>query len=244
MKKVFLTISTLFIIVGITAFNKPDDAENASQVSSPTAAPWKILFDGQSTKGWHSYGQTTTGAAWKVEDGAIHLDAAAKAAGVAGGDLVTDQEYKDFDLMLEWKISANGNSGIIFYVHDDKAKYPDTYNTGLEMQVLDNDGHPDGKIPKHRAGDLYDLISSNTEPVKAVGEWNKAEIVSRKGKLELFLNGTKVVTTTLWDANWKKLVAGSKFASMPDFSIYKSGKIALQDHGNEVWYRNIKIKEL
>ncbi|WP_069657982.1 3-keto-disaccharide hydrolase [Arcticibacter eurypsychrophilus] len=244
MKKVWLTVSTLFIILGITAFNKPDEVEKASKVSSTHAGPWKVLFDGQSTEGWHSYGKTTAGAAWKVQDGALHLDAAAKAAGVAGGDLVTDQEFKDFDLMLEWKISAKGNSGIIFYVHDDQAKYPDTYNTGLEMQVLDNDGHDDGKIPKHRAGDLYDLVASSTEPVKPVGEWNKAEIVSKKGKLDLYLNGIKVVSTTLWNEDWKKLVAGSKFASMPDFSIYKSGKIALQDHGNEVWYRNIKIRKL
>lgn len=244
MKKVFLTVSTLFIILGMTAFNKPDDAPNASKLSSTHAAPWQVLFDGQSTRGWHSYGETSAGAAWKVEDGALHLDPAAKKQGIPGEDLVTDKEYKDFHLMLEWKISAKGNSGIIFYVHDDKAKYPDTYNTGLEMQVLDNDGHEDGKINKHRAGDLYDLIASSTEPVKPVGQWNKAEIVSKGGKLDLYLNDTKVVSATLWNEEWKKLVAGSKFASMPDFSLYKSGKIALQDHGNEVWYRNIKIKEL
>ena len=244
MKKVWLTASTLFVILGITAFNNPDDAEKASKATSTHVGPWKVLFDGQSTKGWHSYGETTAGAAWKVDDGTLHLDAAAKKEGVSGGDLVTDDEFKDFDLMLEWKISAKGNSGIIFYVHDDKEKYPDTYNTGLEMQVLDNEGHDDGKIHKHRAGDLYDLIASRTEPVKPVGEWNKVEIVSKKGKLDLYLNGTKVVSTILWNANWKKLVAGSKFASMPDFSVYRSGKIALQDHGNEVWYRNIKIRTL
>lgn len=112
------------------------------------------------------------------------------------------------------------------------------------MQVLDNELHSDAKIHKHRAGDLYDLIASNKEMVKPAGEWNKAEIKSKDGQLKLFLNGTKVVSTTLWDENWKKLIAGSKFASMPGFGTFKSGKIALQDHGDEVWYRNIMIKKL
>ena len=107
-------------------------------------------------------------------------------------------------MKLEWKISEGGNSGIIFYVNEDP-KYDDTYNTGLEMQVLDNDKHSDGKIPKHRAGNLYDLVQG-PDVVKPVGEWNKAEIVSNHGSLKLYLNGVNVVTTTLWDGNWKKMV--------------------------------------
>ena len=110
--------------------------------------------------------------------------------------------------------------------------------------MLDNDGHPDGKIPKHRASNLYDLIASSSEPVKPVGEWNQAEIMLNKGKLDVFLNGVKVVSTTMWDDNWWNLVKGSKFKDMPGFSKYKTGHIDLQDHGNEVWYRNIKIKKL
>ena len=112
------------------------------------------------------------------------------------------------------------------------------------MQVLDNNGHEDAKIPKHRAGDLYDLIACSTETVRPVGEWNQAEIKINKGKLDLFLNGTNVVSTTLWDDNWKKLVAGSKFKDMPDFATFKFGHIALQDHGNMVSYKNIRIKKL
>ncbi|WP_256011995.1 3-keto-disaccharide hydrolase [Desertivirga xinjiangensis] len=205
---------------------------------------WINLFDGKSTHGWHSYGKNTAGAAWKVENGALRLDVAAKKANGGGGDLVTDGEYSDFHLKLEWKVAPGGNSGVIFYVKEDVAQYKNTYNTGPEMQVLDNERHPDAKIHKHRAGDLYDLIPSKKETVKPAGEWNKAEIKSKDGKLQFFLNGTEVVSTTLWNEDWKKLVAGSKFASMPGFGTFKTGKIALQDHGDEVWYRNIMIKKL
>jgi hypothetical protein len=160
------------------------------------------------------------------------------------GDLVTNDTYENFHLKLEWKIAPKGNSGIIFLVNEDTAQYKSTYNTGPEMQVLDNNGHPDAKIPKHRAGDLYDLIASSKETVKPAGEWNQAEVIVNNGKLDLVLNGTNVVSTTMWDDNWNKLVAGSRFKAMPGFAKSHSGKIALQDHGNEVWYRNISIKKL
>ena len=203
---------------------------------------FKPLFDGKTTKGWHSYGKDAVAAGWKVEDGVLHFDPEAAKNG-QGGDLVTDAEFDNFHLKLEWKIAPNSNSGIIFYVNENPEKYKNTYETGLEMQVLDNDGHPDGKITKHRAGDLYDLIQSKSEPVKPVGEWNKAEVISKKGKLTLILNGVTVVETTLWDENFKKLIAGSKFATWPGFGTFKKGKIALQDHGDNVWYRNIMIKQ-
>ncbi len=206
---------------------------------------WQLLFDGKTTAGWHTYGQTAVGSAWKVKDGTIVLEASEKSSyqTKGGGDIVTNSEYENFDLKIEWKIAKNGNSGILFDVKEDP-KYKETWHTGPEMQVLDNDGHPDGKIKKHRAGDLYDLISCSTETVKAVGEWNLAEIRLNKGKLDLFLNGVNVVSTTMWDDNWWALVKGSKFVKMPDFTKYKSGRIALQDHGCDVWFRNIKIRKL
>ena len=204
---------------------------------------FKALFDGKTTKGWHSYGKNSAGAGWKAENGVLHFDPDAVKDG-QGGDLVTNAEYANFHLKLDWKISPNGNSGILFYVKEDAVKYPNTFSTGLEMQVLDNDGHPDGKITKHRAGDLYDLIQSKSEPVKPVGEWNSAEIISKNGKLTLILNGVVVVETVLWDDNFKKLIDGSKFATWRGFGTFKKGKIALQDHGNSVWYRNIVLKQL
>ena len=217
--------------------------QTANAQQAPIAKGFKSIFDGQSTAGWHSYGKKTAGSGWKVENGILHFDPTAAQNG-QGGDLVTDVEYENFHLKLEWKVAANANSGIIFFVNEDLTKFKNTYNTGPEMQVLDNNGHPDAKIIKHRAGDLYDLISVSKETVKPVGEWNTAEIKSDNGDLRFFLNGEQVVNTTMWNDAWRTMIAGSKFKSMPGFGTYKKGKIALQDHGDNVWYRNIKIRKL
>jgi hypothetical protein len=236
-------------IASLTLFTACNNAENKTTETTTTEVKaaasdsgWVTLFDGKTTAGWHSYGKATVTERWKVADDALYVDTTKQ--GAEGGDLCTAEEYDNFDLKLEWKIAPNGNSGIIFYVNEDTTKYHNTYETGPEMQVLDNNGHPDAKIIKHRAGDLYDLISCNKETVKPVGEWNEVEIISKDGKLDFYLNSTNVVSTTMWDDNWKKMIAGSKFKTMPGFGTYKKGRIALQDHGNTVWYRNIKIKKL
>jgi hypothetical protein len=209
-------------------------------------AGWQLLFDGQSTAGWHTYGKPgAVGKAWKVEDSTLRLDAAAKKdwQTAEGGDIVTDSEFDNFHLSLEWKIAPGGNSGIMFYVQEDTTRYPYPWSTGPEMQVLDNAAHADAKIEKHRAGDLYDLITSK-ETVKPAGQWNLAEIKSDKGKLQFFLNGEEVLSTTMWDNDWRALIAGSKFKDMPGFGTFQKGRIALQDHGDNVWFRNIKIRRL
>lgn len=235
MRNTFLTL----LAAGIVATGCSSAQKNASMTTASSKEGWIKLFDGKTTNGWHTFNKSTAGDAWKVEDGAITL---VKSPGTTGGDLVTNEEYSNFHLKLEWKISPKGNSGIIFFVKEDP-KFSQTYLTGPEMQVLDNDGHADGKIHKHRTGDLYDLIASSSEPVKPVGQWNLAEIIANKGKLTFMLNGVKIVETTMWDENWNQLVAGSKFKSWADFGKYKSGRIALQDHGDQVWYRNIEIKK-
>lgn len=207
---------------------------------------YQLLFDGKTFKGWHKYGDGAVGSAWKIADGAMYLDTAAKKGWQTdnGGDIVTDEEFENFDLMLEWKIAKGGNSGIIFYVHEDK-KYNYCWETGPEMQVLDNIDAPDNKKQNHLAGTLYDLMGdASVSKPKPVGEWNQAEVKCLNGKLDLILNGITVASTTMWDDNWKKMVAGSKFKSMPGFATYKKGRIALQDHGNMVWFRNIMIRRL
>ncbi len=251
MNKLIL-ISAMAITLSSCIDSSSDDNE---KTTIPTVATltdeekkdgWQLLFDGVSTKGWHSYGESTSGKAWKVDSGAIHLDASVKENEkiVGGGDLTTDSAYDNFHLKLEWMIDSNSNSGLIFYVNEDTAKYKKSYETGPEMQVLDNNGHPDAKIIKHRAGDLYDLISCTKETVKPALQWNAAEIKSLNGKLEFWLNGENVVSTTLWDDNWRTMLANSKFKQWADFGTFKKGKICLQDHSDNVWYRNIKIRKL
>jgi hypothetical protein len=213
------------------------------QEEPPVKKGWKSLFDGKSKKGWHIYRGEATGESWQVEDGLLVFNPINKPGVKTGGDLTTDEEYENYHLSLEWKISEGGNSGIIFGVKED-SMFKKSYLTGMEMQVLDNNKHPDAKITKHRAGDLYDLISCTKETVKPVGEWNQAEVIYNNNTLQLILNGETVVSTTLGDEQWNKLVAGSKFKTMKGFGSFRKGRIVLQDHGDKVWYRNIKIKEL
>lgn len=242
----FLLISVI-VISFIACHTTKEAAEGTNKLTREEKRNgWELLFDGKTTKGWHKYGSNTIGSAWKVKDGYLYLDTTIKENWQIkdGGDIVTDEEFENFDLQLEWKIAKDGNSGIIFYIHEDKSKYNWCWETGAEMQVLDNTGHPDAKIIKHRAGDLYDLISCSTETVKPFGEWNFAEVKCVNGKLDLYLNGVNVVSTTLWDDNWKKMVTGSKFKNMPGFGTFQKGRIGLQDHGNEVFFRNIRIRRL
>jgi len=209
---------------------------------------WKLLFDGKTTHGWHGYGRPEAGEGWKVKDGIIMLNPDKSIKNRRGIDLVTNGEYENFDLKFDWRIGPKGNSGVIFYIYEDTLKYKETYSTGLEMQILDNGtptqpGHADGRLYTHRAGDLYDLIAAK-EAIHPQGEWNHAEIICNKGKLDFYLNGVHTLSATLWDENWKKMIAISKFKDMPDWGTYKKGKISLQDHGEEVAFKNIKIKSL
>ena len=224
--------------------NPATPSANNTLTDAQKSEGWQLLFDGNSLAGWHVYNKKSDGSAWKAADGALYLDTTGKKDGKipGGGDIVTDQEYENFHLKLEWKVSPKANSGVMFYVKED-GKYENTYHTGPEMQVLDNAGHPDANNIKHRAGDLYDLISASPETVKPAGEWNQVEIISNNGKLEFHLNGTKVVSTTMWDDSWKKMIAASKFKQWPDFGTFRSGRIALQDHGDQIYFRNIMIKK-
>jgi hypothetical protein len=229
-----LTTIALFLLF-IAAVPKQDDV--------PVKKGWKSLFDGKTKKGWHIYRGEATGESWQVENGLLTFTPVNKPGVKTGGDLTTDEEYENYHLSVEWKISEGGNSGIIFGVKED-SMFKKSYLTGMEMQVLDNSKHPDAKITKHRAGDLYDLISCSKETVKPAGEWNHAEVIYNNNNLQLILNGETVVSTVVGDENWNKLVAGSKFKTMKGFGTFRKGRIVLQDHGDKVWYRDIKIKEL
>lgn len=202
---------------------------------------WKLLFDGKTLKKWHNYLGKGVSPKWKIEEEALFLSEA------GAGNLLTNKKYENFVLSLEWKLSKNGNSGILYRVIEDNL-YPEPYFTGLEMQILDDEGHPDavrGERGTHRAGALYDLFPPvDFGAVKPVGEWNHSQIILNNNHLEHWLNGKKVVECELVGDAWGKALADSKFSEWYDFAKHTKGHIALQDHGNKVWFRNLKIKEL
>lgn len=246
MKKSYLAIwAAVGILAACSAPKSEESTVTDTTAVSVKSGEWISLFDGLTFKGWSKYGGGEVGKAWKIENGELFLDAANKDGWQTGdgGDIITNEEFENFHFKYEWKIAPKGNSGVIFLVHE-SPEYQYPWQTGPEMQVLDNNGHPDAKIISHRAGDLYDLIVSSQETVKPVGEWNQAEIIVNQGKLDLILNGVTIVSTTLWTPEWEALIAKSKFKDMPGFGKYKKGKIALQDHGDVVHFRNLQIKNL
>jgi Domain of Unknown Function (DUF1080) len=200
---------------------------------------WHLLFDGKTTKGWHTYLKPTASAAWKVEDGVLQLDPKAPDQ----GDLVTDKEYENYELWLEWKISPEGNSGIIFGVHEDTT-LKETYLSGIEMQVLDNEKAEDNKKANHLAGSLYDMKAPSASVAKPAGEWNVAKISKKDGHLIFWLNGTEIINVQMGSPEWQELLNNSKFKTWANFAKYPKGKIALQDHGHVVAFRSIEIREL
>ncbi|SDE54678.1 protein of unknown function [Mucilaginibacter pineti] len=201
------------------------------------SAQTKPLFDGKTTTGWHIFNKTGAGG-WKVVDGALQLDPAVP----DGGDLITDGEYENYELTLEWSITKEGNSGIIFGVKEDP-KFGATYQTGIEMQVLDDIGADDNKQTNHLAGSLYDLKTASVA-AKPAGEWNKIKLRKKDGHITFWMNGKQSLDIQMGSDEWKELLGKSKFKNWKDFAAYPKGHIALQDHGHVVSYRKIKIKEL
>jgi hypothetical protein len=193
-----------------------------------------LLFDGRTGKGWRGYRKDALPSGWQVVDGALTRVA-------EGGDIVSDREYANFELRLQWKIEKGGNSGIMYRVSEDME---DTYETGPEMQVLDDANNHEGSNPLVAAGSNYGLYPAEPGHVKPAGEWNDVRIVVDGPHVEHWLNGTKVVTYELWGDDWKARVAGSKFKQWPRFGLNKSGHIALQDHDFRVSYRSIRLRTL
>jgi len=220
-----------------TASDTPSVVMSASPSSSPSATPgsdWRPLFDGQSLAGWRGFKQETPPSGWTVQDGMLVRTG-------RGGDLMTVAQYGDFELELEWMVEPGGNSGIIYRISPDG---DETYMSGLEMQVLDDARHADGKVPLTAAGSLYGLYAPPPGIAKPAGEWNTARIVARGNHIEHWLNGTKVVEAELWSPDFNARLAKSKFTQWPQYAKSPRGHIALQDHGDRVSYRNIRIREL
>ena len=227
------------------------------------AAGWRLLFDGRTLAGWRGVGYDTVPSAhWVVVNGAIKKIATGDVPRVAdgrplvGGDLMTVDSFADFELSFEWKVTPGANSGVKYNVSEAMSLAQGGAGTqggpthsalGFEYQVLDDDRHEDGKLPSHRSAALYDLIAPNVAVLAApllhpVGQWNRSMVVFRGNHGEHWLNGQKVVDFELGTARMDSLLAASKYKSIPGFGQKRRGHIVLQDHGDEVYYRNIKVR--
>ena len=208
---------------------------------------WKMLWDGKTAAGWRGAKLTQfPKSGWKINNGDLTVQASNGGESSAGGDIVTTESYGDFELKVDFKLSSGANSGIKYYVDTNINKGPRS-SIGLEYQILDDDLHPDAKKGSHKGSrtvsSLYDLIQANpNKPIKPIGEWNSAYITSKKGHVEHWLNGVKVLEYERGSANFLKLVSESKYVKWPNFGTLTNGKILLQDHGDKVSFRNIKIK--
>jgi hypothetical protein len=214
----------------------PDDSRNApaAMTDSADAPRWRTLFDGTSTSAWRGYQMDSLPAGWQVEDGSL-----VRAGG--GGDIITRDQFGDFELELEWKVGEGGNSGIMYRVTEADSS---TYRTGPEYQVLDDAAHQDGQNRLTSAGSAYGLYAAPAGVVKPAGEWNTTRIVAQGAHVEHWLNGQKVVEYELWSPDWEAKVKASKFVEWSGYGRSPRGHIALQDHGDRVEYRNIRIREV
>ncbi len=218
---------------------------------------WITMFDGKTLNGWRGYDRTDVPNAWEVNDGAIHIkgSGAGEAGAKDGGDLVFAHKFKNFELEWEWKVAKGANSGVFIMIQEVEGQ--PSYISAPEFQILDNANRPDAKLGKdgnRMSASLYDMIPAKPQNSKPFGEWNKSKIMCYKGTVVHYQNDEPVVEYHLWTQQWKEMLDKSKFSKDKWPLAYelllncggpnKEGFIGLQDHGDDVWYRNIKIKIL
>ena len=242
MKKIVFSILMLGFL---TSSSLPLELTNPE-----TNGDWVSLFDGETLTGWHRFNRNGVTPIWTAKDGVLTFDPELLPKGDYIHDIVTDKIFKSFELSIEWNISEGGNSGIFWRVQEGEA-HNKPYSTGPEIQVLDNERHPDAKANPnfHQSGALYDLVQPKVNVCKPAGEWNHIvlKIDHNTNEGSVTLNGTQIVEFPLSGPEWDALVSNSKFnddCNFKRFGKFKSGKIGLQDHGNKVSFRNIKIREL
>jgi hypothetical protein len=210
----------------------PALAQPNTLTAAEKAAGWRLLFDGKTTAGWRGFKTPAPDPGWRVEDGALMPDPK------TSKDIMTVETFGDFELAFAWKIAPKGNSGVMYHVVE---QGQETYQSGPEYQILDNSR---GEPPLERAGSLFGLYAPTRDATRPVGEFNAARIVVRHGHVEHWLNGVKVVEYDLGSDDFKARVAASKFRAWPQFAASPTGHIALQNHGDAVAFRDIRIRPL
>ncbi len=231
---------------GQVAYSKEGLATTASGSNELTSdergKEWRLLFDGRTMHGWRGF-ESPIPRAWRVDDGALTLTPLSKGASFEGrGDVVTDAEFGDFELRLQWAVEPGANSGVFFFVREGAADR--IWKAAPEMQVLDDARHEDGARPSHRAGAFYDVYAPKCDALKPAGTYNDARLVVRKGHVEHWLNGYRVVQYELDSADFRTRVASSKFRAEKEFAAVQRGRLGLQDHGDVIRFRSIRVREL
>lgn len=194
---------------------------------------WRPLFDGESLDGWRQYGSEAPPEGWRAEEGTLHRYG-------PGGDIMTVDTFDDYELALEWRVAEGGNSGIFYH---GRTGYDYIHDVAPEMQVLDDAVHPDGQNPLTAAGAVYGLYPAPPGVVRPAGEWNEVRILAHGDHVEHWLNGERIVEYELGSDEWQARKADSKFAGT-EYGTLRSGHIGLQDHGDPVWFRNIRLRPL
>jgi hypothetical protein len=212
----------------------PSTVQDNTLTEDEKKAGWKLLFDGKTTEGWKGYKKDKVSDGWQIVDGALSTKG-------KSGDICTVEEFADFELQIDWKISPGGNSGIMYRVAETHGA---PYETGPEYQVLDDEKHGDGKNPLTSAGSIYAVYPPAKKVVKPVGEWNHTKIVCKGAHVEHWLNNEKVAEAEIGSEDWNAKVAKSKWAKVTSYAKEPKGKIDLQDHGDKVEFKNIKILAL
>jgi Domain of Unknown Function (DUF1080) len=254
--KSFIQLLFLMILIIAIGCNKP--ANQSESVATTEVSPnsltdeektagWELLFDGQTLNGWKRYGADSIGPLWRVKDGVIVCSGEGLGEGTKdiGGSLMTLRQFGNFELVVDWKITPGGNSGILYHVME-KAEYATDYATGPEYQVLDDAGWKGEPLREaQKAGSNYDMYAAPaTKKLSAIGEWNTSRIVYNNGHVEHYLNGEKTVEFDESSADYQERYKKSKWVEYPGWNTFKTGSISLQDHGANVYFRNIKIKAL
>lgn len=220
--------------LALSACTETQDPMHNTLTDAEREAGWELLFDGRTLDGWRGYNRGDLPEGWAVEDGTI-------AWVQSGGDIITERQFTDFELTLEWRIEPGGNSGV-FYRGAEGEEW--IYQSAPELQVLDDEGHADGQSPLTSAGSNFGLHGVPRGVVHPASEWNSVRVVVDGKHVEHWMNGVQVVAYELESPEWEVLVQSSKFAAWPAYGRAPSGHIGLQDHQSRVWFRNIKIREL
>lgn len=256
MKKTIYALSCIAMATMMASCGSNTNKKAADNTAAE-ADEWIVLFDGETFDGWRGYNRTDMPAAWTIEDGAIKINGSGmgEAGAKDGGDIIFDRKFKDFELEFEWKVDKGSNSGV-FYLAQEIPDQP-IFISAPEYQVLDNENHPDAKLGvdgNRQSASLYDMIPAKPQNAKPFGEWNTGKIMVYKGTVAHYLNGEPVVEYHLWTPQWKEMLDNSKFSQDKWPQAYElllncggenhEGYIGFQDHGDNVWFRNIRVKPL